>query len=204
MQKLGADAAEEIDWTGPRLICIAGDFTKYDEHAVKQINRNIDLVRYRRFGEDLLAFELVHRTSAASSLPPEAPGGQTQTSRVLKQSAGDKHVSQAIEELDTPLRDVYESLRAYILALGDDIQEKQLKLYMAYRRIKNFAEIVVRKKTLVIYAKIDPATITLETGFTRDVSKIGHWGIGQLEITVSSMESLRKAESLLLRSYEEA
>jgi predicted transport protein len=204
MQKLGADAAEEIDWTGPRLICIAGDFTKYDEHAVKQINRNIDLVRYRRFGEDLLAFELVHRTSAASSLPPEAPGGQTQTSRVLKQSAGDKHVSQAIEELDTPLRDVYESLRAYILALGDDIQEKQLKLYMAYRRIKNCAEIVVRKKTLVIYAKIDPATITLETGFTRDVSKIGHWGIGQLEITVSSMESLRKAESLLLRSYEEA
>jgi predicted transport protein len=90
------------------------------------------------------------------------------------------------------------------LALGDDVQEKQLKLYVAYRRIKNFAEIVVRKRTLVVYTKIDPATITLEAGFTRDVSSIGHWGIGNLEITVNSMESLRKAEPLLLQSYEKA
>lgn len=33
----------------PRLISIAGDFTKYDEHAVQQINRDIELVRYRRY-----------------------------------------------------------------------------------------------------------------------------------------------------------
>ena len=204
MRVLGADAADEIDWSGPRLICIAGDFTKYDEHAVKQINRNIDLVRYRRFGEDLLALELVHRTSAASPLPSESIQVGTQPERATKPYAGDKPVSQAIEELDTPLRDIYESLRAYLLALGDDVQEKHLKLYVAYRRIKNFAEIVVRRKTLVVYAKVDPTSIILEPGFTRDVSSIGHWGIGNLEITVNSVESLRKAEPLLLRSYEES
>ena len=48
LKKLGESEAGKVDWSGPRLICIAGDFGKYDEHAVKQMNRNIALVRYRR------------------------------------------------------------------------------------------------------------------------------------------------------------
>ncbi|MGZ6276758.1 MAG: hypothetical protein ACXWMI_11720, partial [Syntrophales bacterium] len=36
------------------------DFTKYDEHAVKQMPGNIELLRYRRYGNDLLLLELVH------------------------------------------------------------------------------------------------------------------------------------------------
>src|SRR5215218_9234081 len=53
MKKLGTTAYESISWKTPRLLCIAGAFTKYDEHATKQIQRNIELIRYRRYGEDL-------------------------------------------------------------------------------------------------------------------------------------------------------
>src|SRR4051812_3957423 len=60
MEKLGSEVAKTVEWSGPRLLCIAGDFTRYDEHAVKQIARNIELMRYRRFGGDLLMLELVH------------------------------------------------------------------------------------------------------------------------------------------------
>ena len=45
MEKLGKDVANEIDWTGTRLLCIAADFTRYDQHAVQQIPRNIELIR---------------------------------------------------------------------------------------------------------------------------------------------------------------
>src|SRR5690606_32491531 len=58
----------------PRLICIAADFTKYDTHAVKQMGRNIELVRYRRFGNDLLLLEVL----AAVSISP----GQVLTTSV--------------------------------------------------------------------------------------------------------------------------
>src|ERR1700733_5537244 len=34
----------EVDWVNPRLLCIAGDFNKYDEYAVEQINRSIELI----------------------------------------------------------------------------------------------------------------------------------------------------------------
>lgn len=52
LKKFGQATAECIEWSSPRLLCIAGDFTKYDAHAVKQINRNIELLRYLRFTED--------------------------------------------------------------------------------------------------------------------------------------------------------
>jgi RecB family endonuclease NucS len=37
LEKLGKEAADVVDWSAPRLICIAGDFNRYDDHAVKQI-----------------------------------------------------------------------------------------------------------------------------------------------------------------------
>jgi hypothetical protein len=69
LQQLGPDAAKSVDWSAPRLRCIAGDFTRYDEHAVKQIGRNIELLRYRRFGDDLLMIELVHAPKVARITP---------------------------------------------------------------------------------------------------------------------------------------
>nr|WP_250008767.1 hypothetical protein [Actinoplanes sp. M2I2] len=59
MKNLALRAAEEIDWSAPRLVCVASDFTRYDEYAVQQINRSIELVRYRNYGDDFLALELL-------------------------------------------------------------------------------------------------------------------------------------------------
>ena len=50
LKRFGQKAADSIEWATPRLLCIAGDFTKYDGHAVQQINRNIELIRYSWFG----------------------------------------------------------------------------------------------------------------------------------------------------------
>jgi hypothetical protein len=73
LEKLGKEYAERVDWSAPRLICVAGDFNKYDDHAVKQIQRNIELIRYRRFGAELLMLDLVATTSV-KGFPPIAIG----------------------------------------------------------------------------------------------------------------------------------
>jgi len=72
---------------------------------------------------------------------------------------------------------MYEALKVYTEALGDDVQVKTLKFYIAFKRINNFAcvEIFHQKNEIKVYLKIDPHTITLEKGFSRDVSNIGHW-----------------------------
>lgn len=102
--------------------------------------------------------------------------------------------------------DLYEELRAYLLALGDDVQEKTLKFYVAFKRIKNFAclEPHPGKGCITCFVKVDPDGLTLEKGFTRDVRSIGHYGTGDLEIKIHNNDELEKAKPLFLKSYESA
>jgi predicted transport protein len=197
MKNLGKVVSDAIEWTGPRLLCIAGDFTKYDEHAVQQINRNIELIRYRRYGDDLLLFELVNATTAIVAYPDsEKP--------VKAGKSPYKTVTEYLAKAKPEQKDLYEEVKAYLLALGDDVQFKVLKSYFAFKRIKNFACVEVHTGTgkLLVYVKIDPDSVVLEKGFTRDVKKIGHFGTGDVEIAIGSMADFEKAKPLLLRSYE--
>lgn len=197
LKTLGQDAANSIEWSSPRLLCIAGDFTKYDQHAVQQINRNIELLRYIRFGSDLLLFELVNAVQASTVIDEEP--------RTAKTKYKDKTASQQLAQASPKLLDLYEALKAMLMGLGDDVQVNILKLYIAFRRIKNFASVEVHSgghERLVVFVKVDPDSVELVNGFTRDVRNIGHWGIGNLEITIKSMPDLERAKPLLEKSYE--
>ena len=184
--------ADSIEWSNPRLLCIAGDFTKYDEHAVQQINRNIELIRYKKYGDELLLLELVNATTAQPVITPD--------------KAKYKTVSECLEQADKKLQDLYGALEAFLLALGDDVQKKTLQYYIAFKRIKNFATVEIHTKTnkLLVCVKCDPDKVDLKAnkGFLRDVRKIGHLGTGDLEISISSFDSLEKAKAYLIQSYE--
>lgn len=196
LETLGKQVADAIDWSAPRLLCIAGGFTRYDEHAVQQMNRNIELIRYRRFGEGLLMLELINAVQAE----PRSPSPDT----TISSKTNDKTVSETLPELDGSLQDIYQALRAYLLALGDDVQESALKRYIAFKRLRNFACVDIRrqKSTILVFLKVDPDTTNLESGFSRDVRSVGHYGTGDLEIAIRTQEALERAKPLLQRSYD--
>ena len=193
MKKLRPEIQEEIDWSAPRLICMAGDFTNYDEHAVRQINRNIDLIRYQRYGEEFLVLELVNSTTAAPALSL-LPDRQKSTA---------KTVAENLEQASDDLRALYERLESYLLALGDDVQRKELKFYFAFKRLRNFAcvEVYPQSQKLSVHANVDPDSVGLVDGFSRDVRSIGHFGTGDLELTLQSEADFDRAKPLLEQSY---
>lgn len=55
---------------------------------------------------------------------------------------------------------------------------------------------------LTVFVKVDPDTVSLENGFTRDVRNIGHYGTSDLEITIHSAGDLERAQPFLQRSYD--
>jgi predicted transport protein len=197
LNKFGKDEADGVEWAAPRLLCIAGDFSKFDEHAVNQMNRNIELIRYRHYGDDLLLFELINATTAQT-----ANDRSTKTAR--SESTTYKTFAEYLSDADQETSDLFEAIKAYLLAKGDDVQSKILHFYVAFKRIKNFACIEVRpqRKTVLVYVKVNPDNVDLIDGFTRDVRKIGHYGTGDLEITLTRMEDFERAKPLLDRSYE--
>lgn len=195
IEQLGLQAATDIDWTMPRVVCVAGDFTKYDESAIKQMNRNISLIRYKKFGDDLLMFEQVNENIAAAIPDIEAPSTKAKTTY--------KTFDEQLNAADNSVKLLYQDLTNYILSLGDDISETHLKLYAAFKKIKNVITVVAQKKKLVVNLPLDVASVTFEDGFSRDVSGLGHWGCGAVELHLQSKSDLEKAKALIDRAYNE-
>lgn len=203
MEKLGKDVADDIAWTGTRLLCIASDFTRYDEHAVQQIPRNIELIRYKLFGDDLLLLDLVNAVTVDDATTVKSASSTVVTAKA-KASGKDKTAEEQLEHAQSEIRVLYEALSSYLLSLGDDVQEKHLKLYVAYRRLKNFACVIPYRDKLLVMLRLNPDSVELEAGFSRDVRNIGKWGTGDLEICLRNSADLQHALPLLERSYGES
>lgn len=202
--RLGAEAAGSVDWSSPRLVCIAGDFTVHDANSLEEIGRRIDLVSYRDFGGGLLALQLV-ASMAGSSTPSRNQAGADIATSVASVGGGSavKSVRQIFEGAPESLRDLYADLDAMLIGHGDVQKEFQLH-YIAYRKIKNVATVRFqpRSHTLVVRLTIDPDTVELCEGFTRDVRGIGCLGTGPLELRIRSHEDLARAGDLVRRSVE--
>lgn len=190
--------APVVDWQNPRLVCVAGDFTRYDEHAINQIDRSIELFRYRQYAGDLLALELVASTAA------KATAAGLSTGKTAGGTPSSKTVTQYYEQAPTHLKALYDDLEAALLGLGDDVSKKATQLYFAFRRVKNFAcvEVHPQSQALLVFLKVDPDSIALEENFSRNVREIGHFGTGDLELKLKTGADLDKALPLLAASYE--
>ena len=195
-KQFGQEAADQLDWSAPRLLCIAEDFTRYDTHAIQQIDRNIELIRYKYFGNDLLLLDLVNVVSAKSS---DEDGDKDNGSR--QYTTQKEYLTKAAP----PLKELYEAVRDHMTDLGDDVQERFLKWYIAYKRLKNIATIQLQtqKNSLLMWLPLNPDDVTLEDGFSRDVRGIGHHGTGDLGLTIQNLDDLDRAKPLIQKSFEE-
>ena len=198
MDVLGKEKAANIDWSMPCVICIANNFTKFDEHAVNQMQRNIKLVRYRKFGDNLIAFEHLNAPQVQPIIYEEP-----QTKPSSKSGWKDKDFKQYFAEAGEKNQNIFYSIRDYVLSLGDDIAENQLKLYVAFKKAKNFVCVEVYQSQILCHLKLNPDTVDLVPGFIEDVRTKGHWGTGDLRLIIKSIEDFEKVKPLIDRAYSE-
>ncbi|MGW2702397.1 DUF5655 domain-containing protein [Streptomyces sp. NPDC001340] len=197
-EKLGDEAAEEIDWSAPRIVCVAGAFTHHDTVAVEMISHRIDLVTYRVF-EDVLTLQLIASAGGTRTSPQGGTSGAVRAA-----SAAPKSVHQYLDESSQDLKELYADLDELLLTHPGVRKEPQLH-YIAYRRINNVATVRLqpRNRLLVVNLKLDPDTVELHDGFSRDMRGVGVLGIrGGVEVRIGSREDLVRATDLIRRSIE--
>lgn len=111
MERYSRDVADSIEWSGTRVLCVAADFTKFDEHAVAQIGRNIELIRYKYFSDDLLMLEWVN--------PLQENGG---TGKRLGDSNELSHTTQSVTSSSKKAKDDSNTFAAHFAAMSKDIR----------------------------------------------------------------------------------
>lgn len=142
-----------------------------------------------------LVYEIINDVESDYSLPKDGD--------CIKIASTDKTFDEQIRNADESIRVLYENLSNYILSLGDDISESHLKLYAAFKKIRNVVTVVAQKKKLILNLPLDVSTVSFEEGFSRDVTNIGHWGCGAVELYLQSGADFEKAKPLIDRAFDE-
>lgn len=97
--------------------------------------------------------------------------------------ADHSHLHGAILEL-------FEQFRHQVLNLDASVTEEVLKLYIAYKVTTNFVDVVPQSKRLRLSLNIPFAEIQDPKGICKDVSLVGRWGNGDVEVGLSSSEEI--------------
>lgn len=101
-----------------------------------------------------------------------------------------------------PMCDLFEALRKSILALDPCVNEEFLKLYVAYKAETNFVDVVPQAKRLLLVLNLGIDDIEDPKGLCRDISNIGRWGNGDVEVGLSAADELPYVMGLIRQSFD--
>jgi uncharacterized protein with ParB-like and HNH nuclease domain/predicted transport protein len=104
--------------------------------------------------------------------------------------------------LNTPSRELFDALRAEIIKLDPCVSEEFLKLYVAYKAETNFVDVVPQAKQLRLSLNIGFSEIDDPRGLCKDVSGLGRWGNGDVEVRLSEIAELPYVIGLIRQSLE--
>jgi len=103
---------------------------------------------------------------------------------------------------DGPMRHLFEAFRKEVLALDPCVTEEFLKLYIAYKAETNFVDVVPQAKRLRLSLNLQFHELNDPKGLAKDVTNLGRWGNGDVEVGVTKQEELPYIMGLVRQAFE--
>lgn len=121
-----------------------------------------------------------------------------------KQTTSSKYSIDDHPQLRAPgIRALFEAFRREVLAIDPAVTEEFKKYYVAYKAETNFVDVVPQMKRLVLSLNIDFHALDDPRGVARDVTGVGKWGNGDVNVPVSSVEDLPCVMGLVRQAFDQ-
>lgn len=104
--------------------------------------------------------------------------------------------------LTANMRPLFDAFRKAVLALDPCVSEEFLKLYVAYKAETNFVDVVPQAKRLRLSLNMRFTDLNDPKGLCKDVTDVGRWGNGDVEVGLSSMDELPYVIGLVRQSLD--
>jgi len=98
--------------------------------------------------------------------------------------------------------ELYEALKKRILNIDSSVHEEFKKLYIAYKSSTNFVDIVPQKSRLRLSLNIPFASITDPKGYCKDITDLGRWGNGDVEVGFENLNQLDDVMELIEQAFD--
>ncbi|MDA1052263.1 MAG: DUF5655 domain-containing protein [Planctomycetota bacterium] len=203
-QALGAEV--DVDWSDVRVICIAPNYRKYDLHAVQVMGANLELWTYRLFKNDSIYFEEVFQKSlsttpdaAMTKDPVMVAAGRK---AAITRQTGSYTYQEHIDGKPATMVELAQAVREFVMGRDPAMEETPKKFYVAYKISQNITCMEIQKQRLLLYVKLDPSSIGELPPLARDVREIGHYGTGDLELSVRNPADFETAKQYIELAYQ--
>lgn len=198
----------QVDWSDVRVICIAPNYRKYDLHAVRMMGANIELWTYRIFANDVLYLEEVFQKSETGVGAVSVSGKNPVMVAAGKKAAaaratGSYTFEQHLDGKPESMRELAVAVNDFITGLDPSIEVSPKKFYVAYKTSQNIVCMEVKQQRVLLYLKLDPKLTKGPRGISRDVTNVGHYGTGDLEVSVKGQTDFDAAKAFIQQAYEQ-
>jgi predicted transport protein len=100
------------------------------------------------------------------------------------------------------MSELFEAFRKEVLVLDSCVSESLMKLYVAYKAETNFVDVVPQAQRLRLSINMTFSEINDPKGLCKDVTDLGRWGNGDVEVGLKSLDELPYIMGLVRQSYE--
>ena len=100
------------------------------------------------------------------------------------------------------MRPLFETFRKQALTLDPCVSEKILKVYVAYKAETNFVDVVPQKSRLCLSLNLHFHELHDPKGLAKDVTNLGRWGNGNVEVALSTTDELPYVMGLVRQAFE--
>nr|WP_288833735.1 DUF5655 domain-containing protein [uncultured Flavobacterium sp.] len=186
----------DVDWSQSRIIFVSPSFTDFQKQSSNFKDLAIELWEIKQFENDILFINPIKKSKSAPSIKQVQHNDDSEISKITKEIkvyTEEDHLNTATEEIV----ELYETFKNSIQNLTDDIEIVPKKLYIAFKKNKNIADIVLLKKGLKIFINLKKGQLDDPKNLMKDVSETGHWGNGDYELVINNTTNLEYIMSLI-------
>jgi len=187
----------DVDWTQSKVIFVSPNFSTFQRQSVNFQGLPIELFEIKKYSNrSIILQQLVGESDENISTISKGDILKEKVNRIVKVYSEDDIVLFGEKEI----QNLYHELRSSIMDWGD-VSITPTKKYIGFLRSRNICSMFVQKKKIKLWVNLKKGELKDNLGITRDVSHVGHHGIGDYQIHFDNSYDIDYILSLIKQSY---
>ena len=191
----------DVDWSQSKVIFVSPAFNDFQIQATNFKDLPIELWEVNRFDNDIITLNIINKSKSAPNIKAVSieKNEEFSTLKEIKVYQESDHLSDKSDFI----QELYEDFKQGILNLDPDIEINTRKLYIAFKKDRNIADIRIQQKNLKIWINLPYGELDDPKNLAKNVLNTGHWGNGDYEITIESTQYLEYIMSLIKQAIKD-
>lgn len=200
----------DINWEESRVLFISPHFTQYQEGAVNFQGMPIELWKIKRYANESISFEQLG-TVKTRNVKDSSNANVNEIFSQVKESENSpiKEIKTYVEEdlvkvANTEIQDLYSILRDFIITENEELSIRATKLYIGfYKNRSPLISVKFYKASLVLWLNTKISEIDDPKKIIKDVTNIGHHGVGDCQIQISDDSNIGYIQDILRKHIQD-